>query len=127
MTLVELLVAVVFIGICVSSIISCVTNAAARAVYARRRVILLGYARSAIESTRSSAKASALTTGLTMSVISGVPGFTGSATLSKNITLQSGYTNLYKVNVTINWTEKALGINRSDSMVLETYMRAPDA
>jgi Tfp pilus assembly protein PilV len=125
-TLVELLVAVVFIGICVSSIVSCVTNAAARSVHAKRRILILGQVRSAMESTKATAKTSALTTGPTFFVLT-MPGFTGSATMSKTITLQSGYTNLYRVNITVNWTEKALGINRSDSMVMETMMRAPDA
>jgi len=124
-TLVELLVAVIFIGICVSSIITCVTNAAARSVYARRRVLILGQVRSAIEQSKSTAKTSALTAGTTISVIS-VPGLTGNATMTKTVTVVSGYTNLYKVNVTASWTEKALGINRSDSMVMETWMRAPD-
>jgi type II secretory pathway pseudopilin PulG len=126
-TLVELLVAVVFIGICVSSIVSCVTNAAARAVYARRRILMLGQARSAIESSRSTARTTALTTGAPIFILSGIAGFTGTATMTKTTTLVSGYTNLYKVNVTINWTEKALGINRPDSIVMETWMRAPDA
>ena len=125
-TLVELLVAVVFIGICVSSIVSCVTNSAARSVYARRRILILGQARSALENSKSTAKTSALTPGTTFSVVS-VSGFSGSATLTKTISLVSGYTNLYKVNVSITWTEKALGMNRSDSMTMETWMRAPDA
>lgn len=126
-TLVELLVAVVFIGICVSPIVTCVTNAAARAVYARRRILMLGQARPAIETSKATARTSALTPGSQVFVLSGISGFTGTATMTKTITIVAGYTSLYKVNVTINWTEKALGINRSDSMVMETVMRAPDA
>lgn len=125
-TLVELLVAVVFIGICVSSIVGSVTNAAARAVYARRRILILGQARNALEQCKATAKKSALTPGTTINIWSPT-GFTGTATCTQTITLISGYTNLYKVNETVTWTEKALGINRSDSMVLETWMRAPDA
>ena len=126
-TLVELLVAVVFIGICVSSIVTCVTNAAARSVYGRRRILMLAQARAAIESSKASAKSSSLSTGTFISALSGIQGFTGTATMTKTVNLVTGYTNLYKVNVTISWTEKALGINRSDSLVLETWMRAPDA
>ena len=125
-TLVELLVAVVFIGICVSAILSCVTNAAARSVYARRRVLILGQVRTAIEQSRATARTTALAPGNSISVLS-IPGFTGSATMTKTTSLVAGYTNQYKVNVTVNWTEKALGINRSDSMVMEAWMRAPDA
>ena len=125
-TLVELLVAVVFIGICVSSIVSCVTNAAARSVYARRRILVLGQARTQIEQCRSTAKTSALTPGTTVLPMA-ITGFTGTPTMTKTITLISGYTNLYKVNISISWTEKSLGANRTDTVVMETWMRAPDA
>jgi hypothetical protein len=118
---------VVFIGICVSSIVNCVTNAAARAVYARRRILMLGQARTAIESCKSTAKTSALTSGTTFFTLSGISGFTGSATMTRTISLVSGYTNLYRVNISISWSEKALGINRNDTLVTEAWMRAPDA
>jgi Tfp pilus assembly protein PilV len=125
-TLVELLVAVVFIGICVGSIVNCVTNAAARSVYGRRRILMFSVVRSEIERAKASAKSAALTPGTTFFSVS-MAGFTGSGTETKTIALISGYTNLYKVNISITWTEKALGINRSDLMTMETWTRAPDA
>ena len=125
-TLVELLVAVVFIGICVSSIVACVETSNKRDVYARRRILMLAAARASIEKSRSQAKSAALTTGIT-TASANTAGFTGSAILTKSITLISGYSNLYKVNVAVTWTEPAQGVNRSDSLILETWMRAPDA
>jgi Tfp pilus assembly protein PilV len=125
-TLVELLVAVVFIGICVTAIVNSVTNAGSRAVYGRRRILMLSVARAELERAKSTAKTTALTPGTTFFSVNAA-GFTGTGTETKTIALISGYTNLYKVTVSIAWTEKALGINRSDSLALETWVRAPDA
>lgn len=125
-TLVELLVAVVFIGICVSSILACVTTSGKRSVYARRRMLMLAQARSEIERTKASGRTTALTAGST-NTSAVVAGFTGTATLSKTIALISGYTNLYRVTVTVTWTERSVGVSRNDSVSLETWTRSPDA
>jgi Tfp pilus assembly protein PilV len=125
-TLVELLVAVVFIGICVSSLIACVETSNKRDVYARRRILMLAQARASLEASRAAARTAALTPGVT-TANPVTAGFTGTASLIKTITLASGYSNLYKVNVQINWSEPAQGMNRADSLVLETWLRAPDA
>lgn len=125
--MVELLVAVVFIGICVSSIVNCVQTSNKRDVYARRRILMLAQARASIEASRATARTTALTTGVTVANPV-TAGFTGTASLIKTTSLISGYANLYKVNVQISWSEPAAqGDNRSDSLTLETWMRAPDA
>lgn len=125
--MVELLVAVVFMGICVSSIVASVQTSNKRDVYARRRILMLAQARASIEASRATARTTALTTGIT-TANPVTAGFSGSASLIKTIALVSGYTNLYRVNIQISWTEPAAqGTDRSDSLILETWMRAPDA
>jgi Tfp pilus assembly protein PilV len=125
-TLVELLVAVVFIGICVSALVACVSAGDKSSTNGRRRILMLAQARTEIEKSRSLARAAALSPSV-VSYNAATSGFTGSATLSKQTTLISGYTNLYKVTVTISWVERSYGVSRNDSLTLETWMRAPDA
>lgn len=125
-TLVELLVAVVFIGVCVSSILACVTTSGTRAIYARRRMLMLAQARSEIEKTKAQGRTASLTAAnTTTSAV--VPGFTGTASMAKSVALVTGYTNLYRITVSITWTERGVGTSRSDSLSLETWTRSPDA
>lgn len=87
---------------------------------------MLAVARSEIEKSKSLARNAALSTS-PVTYNATTAGFTGSATLTKSTTLISGYTNLYKVTVTISWVERSYGVSRNDSVTLETWMRAPDA
>jgi hypothetical protein len=109
-----------------SAIIACVTNSGTRSVYTRRRILMLAAARTELEKTKAAGRTLALVVGNTTTPVVAT-GFTGSATLAKSISLIAGYTNLYKVTVSITWVEKTGGPNRNDSLTLETWMRSPDA
>ena len=87
---------------------------------------MLGLARSEIEKIKGQGRATALTAS-SSSLPTAVPGFIGTVTLSKQIQLIAGYTNLFKITVTTTWVEKTSAGNRSDSLTLETWMRSPDA
>lgn len=125
-TLAELLVAIAFIGVCAGAILACVTSSSTRSTHAKRRAIVLAQLQSEIEQVRSTAKSSSLTTG-TVNTTPAMSGFTGTANMSRSITLVSGYTNLYRVLVQMNWTEQTSSGQRSETLLLETNVRAPDA
>jgi type II secretory pathway pseudopilin PulG len=125
-TLVELLIAVVFLAICTSSILACVWNSQTQGTYANRRSAVLAAIQAQIYTARGQARLGSLTPGATTTPTA-VQGLSSSLGVTTTISLWPGYTNLYLVTVSASWTEESRGVNRSDSLSISTLVRAPDA
>jgi Tfp pilus assembly protein PilV len=125
-SLAELLLVVVFLGICVGAVLGAVTSSTTRSVYAKRRVLALALARSEIDKVRALARTSTLATGSTFTSPS-ITGFGAAVSLQKSVSSVAGSTGVYRVSITVSWNERPNGVLRVDSLNLETYVRAPDA
>ena len=123
-TLAELLVAVVFLAICVSGIVACLVTSRRNASYSGRRAIALAAATSAIELARADAASGALAEGTGEPVA--VPGIPGAASYRCAVSLVPGYSDLFQVTVGVVWKENRRGVERNDSLTLSTWMRSPD-
>jgi prepilin-type N-terminal cleavage/methylation domain-containing protein len=122
-TLIEMLACIVFLGVTVYPILGCITQSQARELNAQDQMTVLGLIQDQIEGQRAIAYTTALTTGTTNTTPTPT-GMTATVTLSRVITLVSGYTDLYQVQVTGTWTNTAVP-NRNGSITLTTMMRAP--
>jgi Tfp pilus assembly protein PilV len=121
-TLAELLVAVVFLAVCVSGIVASVASSQRNASYARRRALALATASCEIERARAEGKAGTLAVAAAAPVtISGLP---GPGTYTRHVVKSSGYSSLYAVMVTVTWSEPTSSGSRSDSLVLTTLVRS---
>ena len=97
-----------------------------RAVFSRRRALILAACENTMDTTRAAASQGTILTGAsTQSLV--VAGLESSVTITETITLQASYTDLYLVDVSANWNEHpAVGVTRADSLVLDTYIRTND-
>jgi len=121
-TLVELLVCLVFLATTVGSMCYAIAQAQNVAANAGDRLLVMGAVMDQIEAQRSTALTTALTTGTTTTTKTGV--VWTSINLTTAISLVSGYTDLYKVDVTGTWGNSTIP-TRNGSIEVITYMRAP--
>jgi len=125
-TLVELMVSVGFLGVGAAALLTCVNASLAQEGYARRRALILAAAENVLDGTRSSASAGSVPTGVTTQALT-VAGLQTTVTITETITLQSGYPDLYLVDVAATWNENpGVGTTRGDSLVLDTFIRPND-
>lgn len=125
-TLVELMVSVGFLGLGAVTLLACVNESLNNEAYARRRARILAAAQDVMDTTRATAHTGTVATGVTTKTID-VTGLQTGATITQTVTLQTGYSDLYEVNVTATWNERpGIGQTRADSIVLDTFVRAYD-
>lgn len=123
-TLVELLVATVFLGLCVSAMLSSIAGTQSKADVAKWRAVALGFAQDALASVRSQGAAGTLAAGTatTSHTSAGSP----TVTITKTVSLASGFTDLYAVRILATFTRDVAGNTRTESLQLDTYVRSPD-
>ena len=123
LSLVEVMLAVVFLGICASSILACVTTTSRRMREVEQREQVLAYLQTQIEalaaSSRKLGSASSTSSSLTLSGISKQISF------QKKVELVSGTTDLYKIEVTASWTASANLVDSPRTLTLTTFARTP--
>jgi type II secretory pathway pseudopilin PulG len=123
-TLVELLVALVFLGLTVSAMLTSIASAQSRADLAKQRAIALGVAEDDLAAARSSANKGVIAPGTTTTTksIAGMP----TLTIKRVVVLAAGFIDLYNVTTTVSFTRSVFRVNRTESIVLATMMRVPD-
>lgn len=124
LTLIEVMVAVVFLGLCVSSILSCVSVSSQRMREVEQRQVVLSYMQSQMENLSSSSRktppaALNSTTNITLN------GISQAVVITKKASLVVGTTDLYFIDITANWNVTASKTNRSQTLRLSTYVRSP--
>lgn len=124
LTLIEVMVAVVFLGLCVSSILSCVSVSSQRMREVEQRQVVLSYMQSQMENLSSSSRktppaALNSTTNITLN------GISQAVVITKKASLVVGTTDLYFIDITANWNVTASKTNRSQILRLSTYVRSP--
>ena len=125
-TLVELMVSVGFLGVGAVALLACVNSSVAMEGYARRRALILAAAENVVDGTRAAASMGTITPGASTQSLT-LAGLQSAATLTQTITLQTGYSDLYLVDVTATWNETpSAGITRTDSLELDTLIRTND-
>ncbi len=119
--MVELLIALVFLSITATVMMKGVATLSTSSAVARDRITILAYMRNRMELIRATARTTALTPGTTTTtpVLRQVANPIG---CDETITLEPGFTNLFRVKVTAGWTVGA----RAQSLKLETLMVAPN-
>src|SRR5579862_3180875 len=103
-TLVELLACLAFLSLAVYPMLSCITWSLKTAQRTQDEMWVEGVVLDQIETERTVALSSALTTGTT-STTKTPTGMSVSITLQTVIALVTGYTDLYSVQVTGTWTD----------------------
>ena len=120
----ELLLATVFLGLCVGGMLSSISGARDRASIARWDLISLALAESEISNVRSEAMRNVLTTGKTETT-SNVTGMTMPVKVTREVT-QVGSTDIYQVAVTVSYDRSVSTRTVSDGAKLTTMVRMPD-
>lgn len=118
-----MLLAVVFLGICASSILACVTTTGKRIREVQQREQILAYLQTQMESLSSSNRRVGVAT--TSSSSLNLSGISKQVTIDKKVELVTGTTDLYKVEVTANWNDTVSAKDTGRTMSLTTYVRSP--
>ena len=124
LTLIEVMVAVIFLGLCVSSILSCISVSSQRMREVEQRQVVLSYMQSQMETLASTSRktppaALNTTTNITLN------GISQAVSVNKKASLVVGTTDLYFLDITANWNVTASKTNRSQTLRLSTYVRSP--
>ncbi|HRK21376.1 MAG TPA: hypothetical protein PLX06_06190 [Fimbriimonadaceae bacterium] len=124
LTLAETLVAVVFLGLCASSILSCVTITSRRMREVEQREYVLGYVRSQLESLAATSRKTK-PSGLSTTASTTITGIPKAVTVDKKVTAVAGTTDLFFVDVTASWTVSSAPDEPVRTLRLTTYVRSP--
>jgi len=124
LTLIEVMVAVIFLGLCVSSILSCISASSQRMREVEQRQMVLSYMQSQMESLANSSRrtppaALNTTTNVTLN------GIAQAVSVNKKASLVVGTTDLYFLDITASWKVTASKTNRAQTLRLSTYVRSP--
>jgi type II secretory pathway pseudopilin PulG len=123
--LAELLIALVFMGVCTGVLLDATTSAYTRSALARDRIIALSLAEGALDDLRSRIISREFSVGNSTTPLLST-GINGTVNQTTNVQLVPGHSLLYSVTVTISWTH-VTGNQRSGSITLQTMMVNPDA
>lgn len=118
------MVAVVFLGLCASSILACVTTSSRRLREVEQREIVLGYLRGQLESLAATSRKTT-PSGLASTTSANLAGIGQPITLDRKVTAVSGSTGLYLVDVSATWTVTASPEEPARTLRLTTYVRSP--
>jgi type II secretory pathway pseudopilin PulG len=143
-TLAELLVAIAFAGVATASILATTVHATRTARLAEERGIALSLAQESIENARKEARSLSLTEGsqdmvytkdgevylVTAYDVNLVPsppvtntGIDGDVIVNREVALEPGTTDLFRVTVQATWPSRYSGSSGRTSLTLETYVR----
>lgn len=122
-TLIELLVAVVVLGIIAAPILGCILFVRQSMVDARTEAKVQSALRDAVYSTAAGGKTISLTltniVGATQRLLGGTD-----LVVTTSVTRVSGYSNLYSIKATATWTQYNTN-GRAQTSSLETYVISP--
>lgn len=122
-TLVEVMVALVFLGICASTLLAAVNRSQITASVAQDRLAAFSLAQAQIQAIRATARTAALSPGITASSAT-VPTISTQVAVTKTITAVPGYSDLFKVQIQATWGDSS-NPTRAGRAVVSTIMRAP--
>lgn len=123
-TLIELLVAIVVLGIIAAPILGCISLFRQNVAEARTQALVDAMLRDAVVNKASEGLVTSLVTGILPTTNKRLPGGID-VTLTTDIGSVSGYTNLYKIKATATWDVPYAG-SRTDTASLETYVVSPN-
>ena len=122
--MVEILIAVAFLGVCAVSILDAVFSANGQASYAARRNLVVNVLKNEIEATRGLAANGTLVERSSSRNVS-VAGYPSTVAINLTVSLQSGSTTLYDVGVRAEWQDETSVETRTESVTLKTVVRQP--
>jgi len=123
-SMVEILIAVAFLGVCAVSILEAVFSANGQASYAARRNLVLIELKNEIESARGLAANGALTEGNTADARA-LPGIPEKVTVQRSVALQSGSRTLFDVVCRAEWKDETSDEQRDENLTLATVVFQP--
>jgi type II secretory pathway pseudopilin PulG len=124
-TLVELMLAAVFLGVCVSGMLGSVTSSRVRANIARFRLVALTVAETDLSAARAQARSGTLVEATTVTNKPQTDAPT--MVLTRSVSKVGGFTDLYKIGIKVTYDRQVSGYTRTDKVYLETVVRSPDA
>ncbi len=124
LTLVELLLAITYLGLCASSILGCITAAAQKMKEIEQREAVLSYLTSQMEALTATARRPGATT-LSNSINVTIAGVLKQVNVVRKIESVGGYPDLFYIEVTATWTVSSTRANRTQTLKLSNYARSP--
>jgi type II secretory pathway pseudopilin PulG len=122
--MVEVLMAVVFLGACASSILACVSATSTRMREVEQREVVLATVQSQMEAFVASVRR-AVPTPSNSTVQASLPGISKQVSINRKIELLAGTTDVYLIDVTASWNATASKTDRAQVLRMTTYMRSP--
>lgn len=122
--MVELLIAVLILSICASAIIRAITNTGKRSSMSAEKALILAEAQNWMEGVRAKGKMKTLIVGTSSTALS-ITGVPFSVQRITSIALCPGYTDLYAVNVKMQWNANTTR-DQMGEIVLESKVISPD-
>jgi Tfp pilus assembly protein PilV len=125
LSLIEVLLAVVFLGICASSILTCVTATTQKMREVEQRAVVLAHCQALVESLSSSSRRAVpsplnSTTGITLN---GIP---DAVTVTRKVQPVVGTSDLFLVEVIATWNRPTFAKTMpAQTLRLTTYVRSP--
>lgn len=123
-TLVELLVCVIFLGLCSAAMLNAIAAAGKQASIAEEKLLALAVAKNELAAAQAAARQGSIVEGSTESHPTDT-GIKYPVVVLTTISLVSGHTDLYKVNSLVSWTSD-VGQEHSGKVQLETYVVTQD-
>lgn len=123
-TLVELLVAAVFVGLCAGAMLGAIGTASRATSVAEEKLIALTLAKNELDLARAAASKGTLTAGTTNTTPSNT-GIKYPVTVRTEVTAVGGVVDLYLVRTRVRW-DSDTGPEHSGKVILETYVVTND-
>lgn len=123
-TLVELLVCVIFLGLCSAAMLNAVGAASRQAAVAEEKLLALATAKNELAAKQAAARNGTLVVGSATSNPSDT-GIKYPVTVQTDVSPVTGYTDLYLVSARVTWVSD-VGAEHSGSVKLQTYVVTND-
>jgi hypothetical protein len=122
--LVELLLAVTYLGLCASSILGCITASAQKMKEVEQRRSVLNYVTSLMEGLAASTRRPGAASLTNVSNVT-IPGIANQVQITRKIEAVAGHTDVFYIETTAVWTVSSTKTNRQQQLTLSTYVRTP--
>lgn len=123
-TLVELLICVIFLGLCAAAMLNAVSAAGRQASIAEEKLLALAVAKNELANAQAAAKTGTIVVGTTTTNPTDT-GIKYPVSVKTVISAVSGYSDLYQVSSQVTWTADT-GAALSGQVTLETYVVTND-
>lgn len=123
-TLVELLVAAVFVGLCSAAMLGAIGTSSRATSIAEEKLIALTFAKNELDLARAAANKGTITVGVRNETPSNT-GIKYPVTVRTEVTAVAGVADLFLVRTRVRW-ESDTGVEHSGSVTLETYVVTND-